>query len=87
MRGAINMSNNIMQEIKEFKKVVSAEGITFDDYKMKSKIIKRKIDLLIEERLKILRCLYFMKRITKEQYINFKMKIEQARKQYKGLLY
>ena len=37
------MTNNIMQEIKEFKKMVSAEGITFDDYKMKSRIIKKRL--------------------------------------------
>ena len=80
------MTNNIMQEIKEFKKVVSAESIRFEDYKTKSRIIKRKIDLLIEERLKILRFLLFSDRITMEQYLDFKMKIEQTRKQYKMLL-
>lgn len=80
------MTNNIMQEINQFKKVVSAGSIAFEDYKTKSRIIKRKIDLLIEERLKILRCLYFMKRITKEQYLEFKWRIEETRKQYKMLL-
>lgn len=80
------MSNNIVIEIKEFKNRVTAGGMTFDDYKMKSRIIKRKIDLLIEERLKILRFLFFSDRITKEQYLYFKMKIEQTRKHYKMLL-
>lgn len=86
MGGAINMSNNIMTEIKEFKKMVSAGGITFENYKTKSKKIKKAIDLVFDEKLKVVRFLLFMHKIEMNQYLDLKMRIDRSRLYYKRLL-
>lgn len=80
------MSNNIMTEIKEFKKMVSAGGITFENYKTKSKKIKKAIDLVFDEKLKVVRFLLFMHKIEMNQYLDLKMRIDRSRLYYKRLL-
>ena len=83
------MSKNrsvVLKTITQFKSDVEMGGMTFDEYKSKSRKIKIMIDLISEEKMKVARCLLFMHKIEMNQYLDLKMRIDRSRLYYKRLL-
>ena len=83
------MSKNrrvVLKTITQFKSDVEKGGMTFDEYKSKSRKIKIMIDLVFDEKLKVVRFLLFSHRIEMNQYLDLKMRIDRSRLYYKKLL-
>lgn len=88
LEGGLNMTNNVLlSEIKEFKSSVVAGGMLIIDYVQKSKQIKHKIDAQAENSMKFFRCLLFLDKISMEQYLTLKSRVDESRIYYKRLLY
>lgn len=82
------MANNVLlKEITQFKNEFAAGGMLVVDFIQKSKQIKNKIDMESEKSLKFFRCLLFLDRISMEQYLDAKSKVDASRVYYKSLLY
>ena len=80
------MKNNLLTEITDFKNDVKHNGMVITAYLNKRKEFLQRIELSSNRNLKFFRILYFNNLITKEQYIDFKMRIANARKYYKQML-
>lgn len=80
------MKNNLLVEITDFKNDVKTNGMVITTYLNKRKEFLQRIELSSDRSLKFFRILYFNNLITKEQYIDFKMRIANARKYYKQML-
>ena len=80
------MKNNLLTEITDFKNDVKNNGMVITTYLNKRKEFLQRIELSSDRNLKFFRILYFNNLITKEQYIDFKMRIANARKYYKQML-
>lgn len=82
------MANNILlNEITQFKNEFAAGGMLVVDFIQKSKQIKHKIDMESEKSLNFFRCLLFLDKISMEQYLSAKSKVDASRIHYKRLLY
>ena len=80
------MENNLLTEITDFKNDVKHNGMFISTYLNKRKEFLQRIELSSDKNLKFFRILYFNNLITKEQYIDFKTRIDDARKHYKRVL-
>ena len=80
------MKNNLLVEIKDFKNDVKTNGMVITTYLNKRKEFLQRIELSSDRSLQFFRILYFNNLITKEQYIDFKTRIDDARKYYKQML-
>lgn len=80
------MKNNLLIEITDFKNDVKHNGMFISTYLNKRKEFLQRIELSSDRNLKFFRILYFNNLITKEQYIDFKTRIDDARKYYKRVL-
>ena len=80
------MKNNLLTEITDFKNDVKNNGMVITTYLNKRKEFLQRIELSSDRNLKFFRILYFNNLITKEQYIDFKMRIANAMKYYKQML-
>ena len=80
------MKNNLLTEITDFKNDVKCNGMCISTYLNKRKEFLQRIELSSNRNLKFFRILYFNNLITKEQYIDFKTRIDDARKYYKQML-
>lgn len=80
------MSNIILKDIRELNNLFNRGGVTLDFYFKRKKQIRKKIDLLGDENLKIFQLLYFCDLISHQQYMEMKNKVEQSRGYYKRLL-
>ena len=80
------MENNLQTEITDLKNDVKHNGMVITTYLNKRKEFLQRIELSSDRSLKFFRILYFNNLITKEQYIDFKMRIDNARKYYKQML-
>lgn len=80
------MKNNLLKEIEDFKTEVKTKGMYIDTYLKRRKEFIQKIELASENSLRFIRIIYFKSLITKEQYIDYKMRIANARKYYKQML-
>lgn len=80
------MSNIILKDIRELNNLFNKGGVTLDFYFKRKKQIRKKIDLLGDENLKIFQLLYFYDLISHQQYMEMKNKVEQSRGYYKRLL-
>lgn len=81
------MANNILlNEIADFNKAVRIGGMLITDYIEKSRRIKHKIDVQSENSMKFFRCLLFLDKISMEQYIVAKSRVDESRIYYKRLL-
>lgn len=80
------MKNNLLVEITDFKNDVKTNGMVITTYLNKRKEFLQRIELSSDRSLKFFRILYFNNLITKEQYIDFKIRIANARKYYKQML-
>ena len=80
------MKNNLLVEITDFKNDVKTNGMFITTYLNKRKEFLQRIELSSDRSLKFFRILYFNNLITKEQYIDFKTRIDDARKYYKQML-
>lgn len=82
------MANNILlNEITQFKNEFAAGGMLVVDFIQKSRQIKHKIDMESEKSLNFFRCLLFLDKISMEQYLDAKSKVDASRIHYKSLLY
>lgn len=82
------MTNNVLlNEIIEFKNSVAAGGMLIIDYIEQSKQIKNKIDIESEKCISFFRCLLYLDKISMDQYLDVKSKIDESRVYYKRLLY
>ena len=82
------MTNNILlNEIAEFKAEISIGGMLIIDYIEKSKQIKNKIDIESEKCMRFFRCLLYLDKISMDQYLDVKSKVDESRVYYKRLLY
>ena len=77
------MKNNLLIEITDFKNDVKHNGMFISTYLNKRKEFLQRIELSSDRSLQFFRILYFNNLITKEQYIDFKTRIDDARKHYK----
>lgn len=73
------MEGPMFEEIKSFYYKVRNEGMRWEDYIVKKRQLRNKIDNIADEKLDISRVLYYNNKIDKIQYIIFKTKIEDAR--------
>ena len=80
------MKNNLLTEITDFKNDVKHNGMFISTYLNKRKEFLQRIELSSDRSLQFFRILYFNNLITKEQYIDFKTRIDDARKHYKRVL-
>lgn len=80
------MKNNLLIEITDFKNDVKHNGMFITTYLNKRKEFIKRIELSSDRSLQFFRILYFNNLITKEQYIDFKTRIDDARKYYKRVL-
>lgn len=82
------MGNNVLlKEITQFKNEFASGGMLVVDFIQKSKQIKHKIDMESEKSLKFFRCLLYLDKISMDQYLEAKSKVDYSRKYYKRLLY
>lgn len=80
------MRNNLLAEITDFKDDVRTNGMFITTYLNKRKEFLQKIETASNNNMKFFKVLYFSNLISKDQYINYKMRIDDARKYYKGVL-
>ena len=80
------MKSNLLKEIEDFKTEVKTNGMYIDTYLKRRKEFIQKIELAGENSLRVIRIIYFKSLITKEQYIDYKMRIADAMKYYKQML-
>ena len=80
------MKNNLLKEIEDFKTEVKTNGMYIDTYLKRRKEFIPKIELAGENSLRFIRIIYFKSLISKEQYIDYKMRIADAMKYYKQML-
>lgn len=77
------MKNKLLTEIIDFKNDVRNNGMVITTYLNKRKEFIQKIELASTKSMKFFRILYFYDLISKEQYLDCKMRIDNARKLYK----
>ena len=80
------MKNNLLTEIQDFKSDVKTTGMFITTYLNKRKEFLQKIETASNNNIKFFKVLYFSNLISKDQYIDYKMRIDDARKYYKGVL-
>lgn len=80
------MKNNLLEEITDFKEDVKTNGMFITTYLNKRKEFLQKIESASDNDMRFFKILYFSNLISKDQYIDYKMKIDDARKYYKGML-
>ena len=80
------MKSNLLKEIEDFKTELKTNGMYIDTYLKRRKEFIPKIELAGENRLRFIRIIYFKSLISKEQYIDYKMRIADAMKYYKQML-
>lgn len=82
------MANNVLlNEITEFKNLVASGGMLIINYIEQSKQIKNKIDIESEKCMRFFRCLLYLDKISMDQYLDVKSKVDESRVYYKRLLY
>jgi len=80
------MKNNLLSEITDFKNDVKINGMFVTTYLNKRKEFIQKIESASANNMKFFKILYFSNLISKDQYLDFKIRIDDARKQYKRML-
>ena len=80
------MRNNLLAEITDFKDDVKANGMFITTYFNKRKEFLQRIESASDNDMRFFKILYFSNLISKDQYIDYKMKIDDARKYYKEML-
>lgn len=80
------MKNNLLVEITDFKNDVKTNGMFITTYLNKRKEFLQRIESASNNDMKFFKILYFSNLISKDQYIDYKMKIDDSRKYYKGML-
>lgn len=80
------MKSNLLKEIEDFKTELKTNGMYIDTYLKRRKEFIQKIELAGENSLRFIRIIYFKSLISKEQYIDYKMRIADAMKYYKQML-
>jgi len=80
------MKNNLLSEITDFKNDVKFNGMPIITYLNKRKEFLQRIESASDNNMKFFSILYFNDLISKDQYVDYKMKVADARKQYKGML-
>ena len=80
------MKNNLLTEIQDFKSDVKTTGMFITTYLNKRKDFLQRIELVSNNNIKFFKVLYFSNLISKDQYIDYKMRIDDARRYYKGVL-
>lgn len=80
------MKNNLLVEITDFKNDVKTNGMFITTYLNKRKDFLQRIESASNNNMKFFKILYFNDLISQEQYIDYKIKIADARKYYKGVL-
>lgn len=78
--------NKLETEIINFKENVLTIGISMSMYITQKKYFINKIEYLSNNCLRFFQQLYSMDMITKQQYIDMKIKVDTSRKYYKSLL-
>jgi len=77
------MENKLLTEITDFKNDVKENGMVINTYLSKRKELIQKIESASTKSIEFFRVLYFYDLISKEQYLDYKMRIDNARKLYK----
>ena len=77
------MKNKLLTEITDFKNDVKENGMVINTYLRKIKELIQKIESASTKSIEFFRGLYFYDLISKEQYLDYKMRIDNARKLYK----
>lgn len=77
------MENKLLTEITDFKNDVKENGMIITTYLNKRKEFIQKIESASTKSMEFFRILYFYDLISKEQYLDYKMRIDNSRKLYK----
>lgn len=77
------MKNKLLTEIIDFKNDVRNNGMVITTYLNKRKEFIQKIESASTKSMEFFMVLYFYDLISKEQYLDYKMRIDNARKLYK----
>ena len=77
------MKNKLLTEITDFKNNVKENGMIITTYLNKRKEFIQKIESASTKSMKFFKILYFYDLISKEQYLDYKIRIDNARKLYK----
>lgn len=77
------MKNKLLTEITDFKNDVKENGMVINTYLRKIKELIQKIESASTKSIEFFRGIYFYDLISKEQYLDYKMRIDNARKLYK----
>lgn len=80
------MRNNLLTEITDFKNDVKTNGMFITTYFNKRKEFLQRIESASNNNMKFFKILYLSNLISKDQYIDYKIKIADARKYYKWML-
>lgn len=80
------MRNNLLTEITDFKNDVKTNGMFITTYFNKRKEFLQRIESTSNNNIKFFKVLYFNDLISKDQYLDFKVRIDDARKYYKSVL-
>ena len=80
------MNNNLLTEITDFKNDVRFNGMPIITYLNKREYFLQRIESASANNMKFFKVLYFSNLISQDQYIDYKMKVDDARKYYKGML-
>lgn len=80
------MKSNLLKEIEDFKTEVKTNGMYIDTYLKTRKEFIQRIEKASVDRLNLLKIMYYRNLISNEQYIDYKMKIADAKKYYKQML-
>lgn len=81
------MKGSMFEEIKSFYNKVREEGMYWSDYIENKKYLRNKIDDKVNDLLSLNRQLWYQGRITKKQYQNMQIRLENSRFYYKRLVY
>lgn len=80
------MSHTVFEEIMELKQSFEKGGIYLFEYFSKKRLLKARLEYEIELRLHTAMMLLIRQKISKSEYDNYKVKIENTRNAYIKLL-
>jgi len=80
------MNKTVLEEIIELRQTFENEGIYFLEYFSRKRLLKAKLEYVVESKINEIIKLLVKQKITKSEYDDYKSKIENTRKLYIQLL-
>lgn len=80
------MNKTVLEEIIELRQTFENEGIYFLEYFSRKRLLKAKLEYVVESKINEIIKLLVKQKITKGEYEKCKRKIEDSKKVYKKLI-